>query len=234
MVTYNLSDILPERVSPIRAFALLTSNPAKEEKTVKQIMGLLDDLIDKYSGIETVYGQAKMDSFMAVKQLYEDRFNESLETYYKIRQWAEESYSLMVEYTPVVTGNLVDSIAFFGTGPADIDIRIDVEELTRYKGRMENIEPYVWSYKDWRNGAEKIRGRGKVKLERGVTYNGEPFDYSVGANQNARPHKWWNGSTKSLKGFKTKIWEIDIKKRLADKYGLDYEIDQYDSNGELI
>ena len=99
---------------------------------------------------------------------------------------------------------------------------------------MENIEPYVWSYKDWRNGAEKARGRGKVKLERGVTYGGEPFDYSIGANQNARPHRWWNGSTKSLKGFKTKIWEIDIKKRLADKYGLDYEIDQYDSNGELI
>lgn len=234
MVTHNLSEILPERVSPIKAFALLTSDPEKEEKNVREIMDLLDELIDKYSKIETVYGQAKMDKFMTVKELYEERFEESLDKYNKIRQWAIESYDLMVEYTPVVTGNLQDSIAFFGTGPADIDIRIDVEELTRYKGKMENIEPYVWSYKDWRNGAEKIRGRGKVKLERGVTYNGEPFDYSIGANDNARPQKWWNGSTKSLKGFKTKIWEKDIKQALAEKYGLDYEIDQYDENGELI
>lgn len=230
IVTDYLSDILPIATDAIQAYAWLTSNPEKEEKDMKKFLELSDKLSDGYYELGTPEGAAKGEAWHQMWMMCMDKIRESAKEYSNIREWAKECYDLMVANCPVVTGNLRDSIRFFGSGPLDIDIRIDQEELTRDKGKIPNIEPYVFSYASWQSGAEKIRARETVKLQRG---GGK--DYSMYADANARPRRWWAGGQKPLTRFKTHIWEYDIKQAVAEKYGFAYEIDQYEyGTGKLI
>lgn len=230
--TDDLNDLLPYKTR-YGAFAAFCSNPTYEEKKLMQVLDELDEAIDAYYDIGTAEAYAEADILEEVKDLYYDEINKSLETYNKTKEWAQESYDEMFSMTPVVTGNLRNSIMFLGSGPMDIDVKLNVKELVKDKGKMKNVEPYVYSYPDYVNGDERLRSVGTVKLQRG---GGEGkwknYDYSDVANSNARPWHWWEGGWDSLRGFKTRIWELDIKKKIADKKGLVYVPDLPDDYDE--
>lgn len=124
-----------------------------------------------------------------------------------VRDWADMCYDEMKtdKWSPVMTGNLRDNIKIMGNSWVDIDVDVWAEGIAKAgqnRKTMPNLRPYY-------DG----RAPGTVKIAL------RPYDYSVYANESARPY---DGN--ELVFFRYPKWETEIKLPKARQLGFDYEV----------
>lgn len=210
--TTNVDEIIKPGLKGIEAFAAFSKNPSWSKRKLNSVYKEVDSVIDSISGHWSAELRAFVPSWQKVKQTLDDMCSNYADRAEATRRWAQECFAQMREEAPVMTGKLKSSIRIIGTSVLDIDVKID-EDLMTQKTTMKNIVPYVKSYDKWLDGEEELKPIGSMEFTR-------DDDYSDYANTKARPKEWWKGGVEPLVYFKSLVWEFDIKKELAEKFGL--------------
>lgn len=224
--TTDVDDIISPYLFGKMAFAELTPNPSKSLREIEAGYNVIDKNIDMFLDMGAA-GTLALAAWEEVEDLYKDLLEEAEYRVKALRKWAQRSLAAMKEDSPVMTGNLRDSIRIIGSGPLDINVKID-EEIISERKTMKNIVPYTKHYQRWlKHGApaDELKAPGEIEVTR-------ESDYSDVVDSQARPKKWWELGTESLVGFKSVIWE-NTKSEIADELGVDYTPEFEDTSASI-
>lgn len=207
--TTEIDDLIPE-VKGDEALVLMCEDKQSGRANLKFLKDAIESLgVEAKKSVKSRSITAAIDQhlYRTCKGIYDKMIKDAEKMVNSTRRWAIESYDLMYDNTPYMTGHMRDSIRFVGSGPLDINIVLDEDEMT-----TPETLPNLHKYYDGRKAYTVYRRVGD-------------YDYSNYADEMAKNKNWWveGKPHPSLVHFKMK-WEIDIKQRLAQKYGIPYKV----------